>query len=37
MKDRIVIRTYNKYMEYAKKTTQNNPNKRFQCIKENQV
>jgi hypothetical protein len=30
---RIVKRTYNKYMKY----TQNNTNKIFQCIKENQV
>jgi hypothetical protein len=32
---RIVRKTYNKYKECTKKTTQNNTNKRFQCIKEN--
>jgi ubiquitin len=34
---KIVRRTYNKYTKYTKNTTQNNTNKIFQCIKENQV
>jgi hypothetical protein len=31
------ISRHNKYRKYTKKTTQDNANKRFQRIKENQV